>query len=82
MVRPGGELRGTTVVRRAGSRQDALIRAAQLAGVFGPGVTVAELRSWLAESDLTDVENWRDGALCYFSARRRRGAGGSAAASA
>ncbi len=37
VLRPGGELRGTTVVRRAGLRQDVLISAAQLAGVFGPG---------------------------------------------
>ncbi len=71
VTRPGGELRGTTVVRRAGLRQDALIRAGQLAGVFGPGATSAELVSWLTDAGMTDVEIRRDGALCYFTARRR-----------
>ncbi len=71
VLRPGGELRGTTVVRRAGVRQDVLIRAAQLAGVFGPGATVAELKAWLAEADFSELEIRRDGALCYFTARRQ-----------
>ncbi|MBV9357635.1 MAG: methyltransferase domain-containing protein, partial [Chloroflexi bacterium] len=71
VVRGGGELRGTSVVRRAGLRQDVVIRAGQLAGVFGPGATTVELKTWLAEAGMTDLGIRRDGALCYFTARRQ-----------
>jgi SAM-dependent methyltransferase len=73
VLRPGGELRGTTVVRRAGIRQEAFVRAMQLGGVFGPGLTVAGLESSLADAALVKVSMSRGGALAYFSARRRGG---------
>ena len=71
VLRPGGELRGTTVVRRAGIRQEAFVRLLQLGGVFGPGHTLAELETSLADAGLVKVSVSRNGALAYFSARRR-----------
>jgi SAM-dependent methyltransferase len=69
-LRPGGELRGTTVIRNAGLRQEALVRLMQIAGVFGPGLTRSELESGLEAAGLGELSVRRDGALAYFSARR------------
>ena len=41
VLRPGGELRGTSVIKQAGLRQDGFVRLMQLGGVFGPGLTLA-----------------------------------------
>lgn len=71
VLRPGGQLRGTSVIRQAGLRQDAVVRLMQAAGLFGPGLTPAELRTSLADAGLVKVEASADGALAYFSARRR-----------
>lgn len=73
VLRPGGELRGTSVIRRAGLRQDAFVRLMQAGGVFGPSGTLAELESWLAVTDMVKLSTRRDGALAYFSARRAGG---------
>jgi SAM-dependent methyltransferase len=70
VLRPGGELRGTSIVRQAGPRQEAFVRLMQLGGVFGPGGTRPELTSWLADAGLAEVGTSADGALAYFSARR------------
>jgi len=67
VLKPGGELRGTTVLRGAGVRQQAFVRALQLGGVFGPGLTGAGLESSLADAGLLDVATRRSGALAYFS---------------
>lgn len=37
VLRPGGELRGTSVIKRTGLRQDVFVRLMQVGGVFGPG---------------------------------------------
>jgi len=73
VLRPGGELRGTSVVRRTGLRQDTFVRFMQIGGVFGPGQTLAELETSLADAGLVHVTTSRNGALAYFSARRRGG---------
>ena len=73
VLRPGGELRGTSLVKSAGLRQDAFVRLMQLGGVFGPGQTLAELETSLADTGLVKVAVSRVGALAYFSARRRGG---------
>jgi SAM-dependent methyltransferase len=73
VLRPGGELRGTSVIKRAGLRQDAVVSLMQLGGVFGPGQTVAELDTSLADAGLVRVTTSRNGALAYFSAHRRGG---------
>ena len=79
VLRPGGELRGTSVIKRAGLRQDAFVRVMQLGGVFGPGQTLAELGTSLADAGLVKVTVSRIGALAYFSARRRGGSGAGTA---
>jgi len=76
VLRPGGELRGTSVIKRAGLRQDTFVRLMQLGGVFGPGQTLAELGTSLADAGLLKVTVSRIGALAYFSARRRGGSRG------
>lgn len=76
VLRPGGELRGTSVVKRTGLRQDAIVRLMQLGAVFGPGQTLAELETSLADAGLVKVTVSRNGALAYFSARRRGGGRG------
>jgi ubiquinone/menaquinone biosynthesis C-methylase UbiE len=73
VLRPGGELRGTTVVKHAGPRQDAFVRLMQVGGVFGPSGTAAELESWLATAGTVEASTRRDGALAYFSAHRPAG---------
>ena len=73
VLRPGGELRGTSVIKRAGPRQDAFVRLMQAGGVFGPGQTLAELATSLADAGLVKISTSRNGALAYFSARRRGG---------
>jgi SAM-dependent methyltransferase len=73
VLRPGGELRGTSLVTRTGLRQDALVRLMQVGGVFGPGLTLAELETFLADAGLVKVSTSRNGALAYFSAHRRGG---------
>jgi ubiquinone/menaquinone biosynthesis C-methylase UbiE len=75
VLRPGGELRGTAVIKRAGARQDAFVRLMQLGGVFGPSGTLAELESWLVAAGLVRVSARRDGALAYFSAHQPSGTG-------
>jgi hypothetical protein len=73
VLRPRGELRGTSVIKRTGLRQDAFVLVMQLGGVFGPGQTLAELETSLADAGLVKVSTSRHGALAYFSARRRGG---------
>jgi len=68
VLRPGGVVRGTTVVKRAGLRQNAFVRLYQVVGVFGPSGTSEELESWLADLGMLDVSTRSDGALAYFSA--------------
>ena len=66
VVRPGGELRGTAVVKRAGVRQDAFVRLMQVGGVFGPSCTLEQLESWLADAGMVRVQRaprWRAGVL-------------------
>jgi SAM-dependent methyltransferase len=70
VLRPGGELRGTTVVRQAGIRQDGFVRLMQIGGVFGPGLTHAELELSLADAGLLAARTERDGGLVYFSAHK------------
>jgi SAM-dependent methyltransferase len=71
VLRPGGELRGTSVIRGAGLRQNAVVRLMQAGGVFGPGLTLAALETSLADARLLEVMTSRNGALAYFSARKR-----------
>ena len=70
VLRPGGTLRGTTVVNDTGLRQQGFIRAFRAAGAFGPSGTSDDYRGWLAAAGLVDVELDRSGAIAYLSARK------------
>jgi ubiquinone/menaquinone biosynthesis C-methylase UbiE len=70
VVRPGGRLRGTSAITGAGARQDALIRAYQRAGIFGRCGGIEELRSWLDQAGLVEVELDRSGAVAYLRGSR------------
>ena len=70
VLRSAGALRGTSVIKRAGLRQDTFVRLMQFAGVFGPGQTLAERETSLADAGLVHVSTCRGGALASFSAHR------------
>lgn len=70
VLKPGGELRATSVVRGSGMRQDMFIRANQRAGTFGRVGTFAELRSWVKGAGFGASELSRDGGLAYIGATR------------
>src|SRR5437763_15651826 len=73
VLRSGGELGGTTVLKRTGVRQDAFVRLMPAGGVFGPGLTLKELETALSAAGLGDASTRRSGALAYFSARKPTG---------
>jgi SAM-dependent methyltransferase len=70
VIRPGGELRGTSVVSGAGWRQDAFIRTNQRAKTFGRVGSPDELQGWVEDAGFEGVEISRDGGLAYIGARR------------
>jgi ubiquinone/menaquinone biosynthesis C-methylase UbiE len=70
VLRPGARLRGTSVVTGTGMRQDAFIAFNQRAGTFGRVGRLEELRAWLDDAGLVDVEAERSGALALFKGRR------------
>lgn len=70
VLRPGGTLRGTTIVTGTGGRRDAVIRTCRRMGYFGPGGNAADLERWIAAAGLTDAEVDLDGAVAVFTARR------------
>lgn len=72
VLRPGGRLEGTAVVRGSGLRQDVAISLFQRSGTFGTVGTAVELASWLAAAGLDEISVDRDGAVAFFSARRAR----------
>lgn len=71
VTRPGGEVRGSTIVIGAGRRYDRAVAFFIRSGLFGPGCTAAELEQWLSASNCEDVRIDLDGAVAYFTARRR-----------
>jgi SAM-dependent methyltransferase len=70
VLRPGGTLRGTSIVRGTGGRRDLLIRLFQRRGLFGPGGRADDLAGWLGAAGLTDADVTVDGAVAAFTARR------------
>ncbi|TDD67561.1 class I SAM-dependent methyltransferase [Actinomadura rubrisoli] len=70
VLRPGGTLRGTTLVRGAGRRYDALIALMRRRTFFGPTGTPSELHQWLTTAGLTDIRLTTSGAVTGFTARK------------
>lgn len=71
VLRPGGMLRGSTVLTGCGRRQDILIRLWTGLGMFGPGGSAGELRSWLVNAGLSRIRVEISGAIGFFSAQKR-----------
>ncbi|GGS61965.1 hypothetical protein GCM10010156_20890 [Planobispora rosea] len=78
VLRPGGRLRGTSIVRGGGLRQDAFISLFRMSGAFGTVGTAGDLSSWLSAAGFDDVGVDRDGAVAFFSARRTSAPSGTA----
>jgi SAM-dependent methyltransferase len=70
VLRPGGRVRGTCLVKGGGARQDLFVRFAQARRIFGPCGTQDELESWLMAAGISKVLTRRDGAVAYFSGIR------------
>lgn len=71
VLRKGGTLRGTLVVRGAGLRYDAVIRLFQHRGYFGPGCTCDELMGWLGNAGLAIRAVEENGGFVVFEAVKR-----------
>ena len=68
VLRPGGLLRGSTLVTGAGVRQDVLLALLRATGDFGRPGTEPDLHDWLAAAGLRDVVVRTSGAFAYFTA--------------
>ena len=72
VLRPGGVLRGTTIIAGTGRWHDAVACALRRAGAFGPPFRPGELGAWLRAADLGAVRITCSGAVATFSAMRPR----------
>nr|WP_276515329.1 class I SAM-dependent methyltransferase [Actinomadura coerulea] len=68
VLRPGGTLQGTTVIKGAG--RDPLIKLLQRQGAFGNPGTRTNLRTWLEKASLTNITLTTSGAVTAFTARK------------
>ncbi|WP_026911829.1 class I SAM-dependent methyltransferase [Patulibacter minatonensis] len=68
VLRPGGELRLTTVVRGAGRRHDDAVRLLRGLGVFGLVGTPDDLAAWLDAAGFATVTQTQSGALAIVRA--------------
>ena len=73
VLRPGGVLRGTTVVAGTGRRYDAVTWALRRVNAFGPPFRPGELTAWLRAAGFCDVRISCSGAVAAFTARRGSG---------
>jgi SAM-dependent methyltransferase len=69
VLRPGGELRGTTIVGGAGRWHSAVTWVLRRTRLFGPPFGAGELGAWLAASGFEDVRVRRSGAVASFRGR-------------
>lgn len=69
VLRPGGRLVGSTMVR-SDWRSAAAWIAGSAMGVLGPGCTATELTAWAGAAGLVDVTLRRSGGITYFAAVR------------
>ena len=70
VLRPGGELRGTSVTRGEGSRQDLIIGLFRRTGWFGETTTAKDLRASIEAAGFEDLSFELSGALAHFRARK------------
>jgi SAM-dependent methyltransferase len=67
-LRPQGRLVGSTIV--LGSRRLDRLRVRPGVGAYGPVGTEADLREWLADAGMAEIELDVRGVFAYFDARR------------
>ncbi|WP_433330655.1 class I SAM-dependent methyltransferase [Spirillospora sp. CA-294931] len=70
VLRPGGVLRGTTLIRGTGKLHDTFLTLGRRTSVFGPTATLADLRTHLLTAGLTTPTLTRSGAVAAFTAVR------------
>ncbi|HZV72375.1 MAG TPA: class I SAM-dependent methyltransferase [Conexibacter sp.] len=69
-LKPGGELIGSTFLAAGSRRQRLLLGQGERTGVNGALCTPAELRGWLAEAGVEDVEIAPERGFAVFRGRR------------
>lgn len=70
VLKPGGAVRGSTIVGGAGWRPDLVIRAALRLGMFRSRLQPGDVGAWLRGAELEDISLEASGAVRFFSARR------------
>lgn len=70
VLKPGGVITGSALLRDTGIRYEPLRRVGRAAGLLGPMCTTTEVRDWLREAGCTDVTLTISGAIGYFRAVR------------
>ncbi|MET0998710.1 MAG: hypothetical protein ABWX73_08370, partial [Marmoricola sp.] len=66
VLHPGGVLTGSALLNDTGLRYAPVRQVGRLAGLLGPGATSTQVRAWLTEAGLTDVDLSVSGAIVYF----------------
>ena len=72
VIKPGGTLRGSSVVTGAGRRQDALVGVYERAGIFGVTPSPAELRGWIEAAGVDNLKLETSGAMASFEGVLKR----------
>ncbi|HEU5160904.1 MAG TPA: methyltransferase domain-containing protein [Streptosporangiaceae bacterium] len=70
VTRPGGELRGTTVVTGGGAMAARLIAFFQRTDQFGDVANAGDVEGWLTDAGFEDLRIEQHGAYLFFNARR------------
>jgi SAM-dependent methyltransferase len=70
VLRPGGVLTGSALLRGRGVRADLVRAAGTVGGVLGPMCTADEIRDWTVEAALSDLDLRLSGGLGYFRATK------------
>jgi SAM-dependent methyltransferase len=73
VLRPGGRLAASMVVRGAGARFDRLMDLYERIGIFGPGGATDDYSRWALAAGFDDIDVTRSGAIARLDAVRRRG---------
>lgn len=71
VLKTGGRLRGSMVVKKAGWRYDRMIGLFQCRGWFGPTATKQNMLAWMQAAGLEVVDSEQSGALWLFEACKR-----------
>ncbi len=70
VLHPGGVLTGSALLNDTGLRYRALREVGRISGLLGPSASTTQLRGWLDECGLEEVEITLSGAIGYFRASK------------